>query len=73
MPGVLAIVPKLLRLREVRESRFMTQDELAARSGIHQVTISRIELGHVEPRFSTIKRLADALGIEPRELVGGPS
>jgi transcriptional regulator with XRE-family HTH domain len=73
MPGALAIVPKLDRLRELRESQFMTQEELAARSGVHQVTISRIELGQVEPRFSTIRRLAKALGVEPRELVGDPS
>ena len=69
MSGAPAAMPKLDRLREVRESRFITQDELAERSGVHQVTISRIELGHVEPRFSTIKRLAQALGVEPRELV----
>jgi predicted transcriptional regulator len=72
MPGAPAIMPKLDRLRTVRESRFLTQDELANLSGVHQVTISRIEMGQVEPRFSTIKRLARALGVEPHELVGGP-
>jgi len=69
MPGVGTLVPKLARLRAVRDAQFMTQEELAERSGIHQVTISRIEQGDVEPRYRTIKRLAEALGVEPNELV----
>lgn len=70
MAGVGTLVPKLARLRAIRESQFLTQDELAERSGVHQVTISRIEQGDVEPRFKTIKRLAEVLGVEPGELVG---
>jgi transcriptional regulator with XRE-family HTH domain len=70
MTGVGTLVPKLARLRAIRDAQFMTQDELAERSGVHQVTISRIEQGDVEPRYKTIKRLAAALGVEPGELVG---
>ena len=73
MPGALTTVPKLTRLREVRESNFLTQGELAERSGVSRQTINRIEQGEIEPRFRTIRQLATALGVEPRELVGEQS
>ncbi len=55
-------------LRKVRESKLMTQQELADRSGIGLRTIVRIESDKVEPRFSSIKSLAAALEVEPSEL-----
>jgi transcriptional regulator with XRE-family HTH domain len=60
-----------VRLREVRERKLLTQQELADRSGLTQTTISAIEVGKHEPRISTIRRLAAALGVEPEELVVG--
>ena len=48
----------------------LTQEELAARADVQPLTISRIETDKVEPRFRTIRRLADALGMDPKELVG---
>ncbi len=62
----------VLRLREVRERRLMTQEELATQSGITQTQISALELGKHQPRFSTIKRLAAALGVDPQELIAPP-
>jgi transcriptional regulator with XRE-family HTH domain len=56
-------------LRRVRDSRLMTQQELADKSGLGLRTIVRIESDKVEPRYSTIKSLAAALEVEPRELV----
>ena len=51
------------RLREIREDRRMTQEELAAKSGVSRQTISSIE---TEPdyntTFGTLVKLADALG-----------
>jgi transcriptional regulator with XRE-family HTH domain len=35
--------------------------------------ISRIERNEVDPRFSTIRKLAKALDIDPRELTKGES
>lgn len=58
-----------VKLREVRERKLLTQDELAARSGITQTSISAIEVGKHEPRISTVRRLAAALGVEPEELL----
>ena len=58
-----------VRLREVRESKLLTQVELAERAGLSEATIVRIEAAQHEPRISTIRRLAEALGVEPGELV----
>lgn len=70
MSGAVSIVPKLTRLRAVRESQLMTQTELAAKAGIHPITISRIEQGEIEPRFKTIRAIAAALGVDWHDLVG---
>ena len=55
-------------LKQLRESQFLTQRELAAKSGVGIATIVRIEKGGRRPNFRTIKRLAAALGVEPSEL-----
>ena len=60
---------RLSRLKEWREKRLLTQADLAQRSGIAETTINRIERGHHEPRFSTIKRLAGALDVDASELM----
>jgi len=48
-------------LRERRIDLGMTQAELSELSGIAQGDISKIENGHLDARWSTIKRLSDAL------------
>jgi predicted transcriptional regulator len=58
--------------RSVREQRvkwFMTQEELARKADISLRQVVRIERNEVEPRFSTIRKLAEGLGVEPSELV----
>jgi len=62
---------RLEQLKEWREHRLLTQAELAAHSGVAETTINRIEKGRHEPRFSTIRKLAEALGVAPAELIGG--
>ena len=57
------------KLKRAREKRLMTQEELAKSTGISVTSISRIENGAHKPRFSTIKKLAAALGVEPEKLV----
>ena len=58
-----------IRLREVRESKLLTQVELAKLARLSEATIVRIEAAQHEPRFATIRKLAAALGVEPAELV----
>jgi transcriptional regulator with XRE-family HTH domain len=57
------------RLRDLRKRALMSQRELAKRSGVGVTTIVRIERNQVEPHGSTIRKLAEALGIDPYELV----
>ena len=47
----------------------MTQRELAAVSGVSLATIVRLEQGRQPPRISTVRKLANALEVEPAELI----
>lgn len=62
-------VNKIARLAEVRQAHGMTQEQLAAATGVHRVTIARIETGDVSPKAETLKRLADALGVLVDDLI----
>ena len=58
------------RLREHRDRAFLTQAELAEKSGVAETTINRLENGHHGARIPTIRKLAAALRVAPAELVG---
>ena len=47
-------------LHRARRRAVLTQRELAARTGVAQSTIARIERGHDDPRVMTLSRLLDA-------------
>jgi transcriptional regulator with XRE-family HTH domain len=51
------------RLRELRLRAGISQYELAKRSGVSGQAISRIEKGEREPGWSTVRKLARALGV----------
>ena len=57
-------------LKWLREDRLLTQAELAERAGIALSSLVRIENDQVDPRFSSIRKLARALDVPPRELTG---
>lgn len=58
------------RVRELRRRNFMTQEQLAKEASISHRTLVNIETNRVtEPHFSTILKLAEALGVEPSQLV----
>ena len=57
----------LLRLREWRDKRGESLYTLAERSGVHFVTISRIEQGRLSPTVATLEKLAKGLGITVRD------
>jgi transcriptional regulator with XRE-family HTH domain len=59
------------RLRELRVHRALSLRALAERSGVAYDTINKLELGQRPARLSTIRKLAEALGVEPHELVKG--
>jgi transcriptional regulator with XRE-family HTH domain len=55
-------------LKAMRDELLLTQEDLAEKSGVHPTSISKIENGGTA-RQSTIRKLAAALGVDPRELV----
>jgi transcriptional regulator with XRE-family HTH domain len=57
------------QLRAARQRTLLTQGELAARADVQPLTISRIETDKVEPRYSTIRKLAKALDVDPLDLL----
>lgn len=58
-------------LKRLREDQLLTQAELADAAGIALSSLVRIENDQVEPRFSTIRKLAAALNVDHRELTQG--
>ncbi len=59
------------RLRELRKDRVLSMRELEEIAGVSYNTIWRIEAGRQGAHPKTIRKLAEALGVEPRELVRG--
>lgn len=57
------------RLKTLREDRVLSQRELARMANLANGTVWRIENGYPEARTSTIRKLAGALGVEPRDLL----
>ncbi len=51
------------RLKFIRETRKMTQAELAKQSGLTQATIANLESGRKDPSIQTLENLARALDI----------
>ena len=60
------------KLRELREGAFLSRVELGARSGLHPDHIGRLERGDWKggTRIDSIRKLAEALDVDPAELVG---
>lgn len=62
------LIGKLVQLR--RQQR-LTQEDLAGRMGVSQSAIAKFENGPGDPRLSTLRRYALALGVEVTHQVGG--
>lgn len=59
-------------VRDARRRTGLTQRQLAAKAGIPQATIARIERGRVDPRVTTLDRLLEACdyGLESMSRLG---
>jgi transcriptional regulator with XRE-family HTH domain len=57
------------KLRRERIAQTMTQVELAEKAGISPAALVRIERNESDPHVSTIRKVADALGVAPRDLM----
>jgi transcriptional regulator with XRE-family HTH domain len=56
-PGLAAV------LRDLRVERGDTQEDLAHRAGLTVAAFARIERGHANPTWTTVRRIAAALDI----------
>ena len=59
------------RLRQLRVERALSLRALGEITGVAFDTINKLENGHRPARLTTIRKLAEALGAEPKELMKG--
>jgi transcriptional regulator with XRE-family HTH domain len=58
-----------MNLRRKRHDQQMTQEELAERAGLSARYVGAIERGDVSASVTVLGRIAEALGVEPGELL----
>jgi len=56
------------RLRELRETKKLSQGDVEKRSGLFRCYISRVECGHTVPNIDTLQKYARALEIPMYQL-----
>ena len=59
------------RLRQLRRERALSLRELAEITGVSHDGIQKLETRQRDAQPRTIRKLADALGVEPKELMKG--
>lgn len=57
------------RVRAARQDRKLSQEDLAAATGLHRTYIGTVEQGKRNPGLINIVRLAAALAVDPGELM----
>lgn len=58
-----------ISIKERRESLGLSKYRLAELAGVHRSTIGRIENGTLFPSNDVLQRVADALRVQPSDLV----
>ena len=61
-----------LQLKAWRAARDLSQRALAELAGMPYPAIARLELGQIDPRLSTLERLAEALDVDMVTFLAGP-
>lgn len=56
-------------VRELRQANVWSQEEFADRAGLHRNYISGVERGVRNPTVLVLAKIAEALGVEPWELL----
>lgn len=66
----MSTIKKLLgqRIKAIRKSKGITQEQLAESVGIGTANISYIETGRFAPSIENFEKIAEALSVEPHEL-----
>lgn len=57
------------RIRQLRKSRGLSQENLAFSVGVHRTYVGMIERGEKNITLSNIRKMADAFGISVSELL----
>jgi transcriptional regulator with XRE-family HTH domain len=57
------------RVRELREARGLSQEELGHRARLHRTAISFVERAERSATLETVEKLARALRVEPADLM----
>ena len=60
-----------MKLQQLREEKVLSQRELARLAGLTHQTVWRFENGSTKAHPRTIRKIAEVLGVEPKELVKG--
>ena len=58
------------KLRKLRLEAALTQKELAEKAGLAVSTVNKLEMGHEQPWPTTLRALAAALKVKPKDLLG---
>jgi cell division protein FtsZ len=61
------------KLREIRNTKGLSVEELAQKAGLKRPNLSRLEHGKHVPSLETMERLSVALGVPVADIVAGPS
>ena len=56
-------------LREIREKHGLTQEQVAAKTGAHRVSVARWETGTRTPTINQLEKLAVALEVDVDDLL----
>lgn len=59
------------RVRATRRDNRVSQEKLGELAGLHRTYVGHLERGEVNPSLYNIVRIADALGVDPAELIRG--
>jgi transcriptional regulator with XRE-family HTH domain len=59
------------RLRRLRRERALSQRALAREASVGLDTVNKVETGVRDALPTTLRKLANALGVEPHELMKG--
>lgn len=58
------------RLKEVRKSKNLTQQELADKAGLHLTYVGHLEQGTYHPTVYVMWKISKALGVTLNDLIG---
>ncbi len=66
MENLKAIGQNIANLRKIRN---LSQEDLCGAAGIDRSYLSEIENGHKNPSVLTLIKIADALGVSPKDIL----